>query len=286
MIDGIPAERCLMAKMKSGGEEDGRAQKEMRDITVDFDFTPNALSSILYKQGETMVLATVTADKGLPRWFPRNATRGWIHAEYSLLPGSTNTRFRRERNGAKGRTHEIERLVARSLRGAVDLEALGPISMTVDCEILNADGGTRCASITAGNIALRLAIRRLIASGRCLPVDLRASEQDLKDGWTPPKMSPEERASHEAAVMANDVAALSVGMVDGKVRVDLDYVLDSNADVDMNVVMTSEGSFVEVQGTGEEATYTRDELESLLNAAVEGIGKLHELQASLLEGRV
>ena len=286
MIDGIPAERCLMAKMKSGGEEDGRAQKEMRDITVDFDFTPNALSSILYKQGETMVLATVTADKGLPRWFPRNATRGWIHAEYSLLPGSTNTRFRRERNGAKGRTHEIERLVARSLRGAVDLEALGPISMTVDCEILNADGGTRCASITAGNIALRLAIRRLIASGRCLPVDLRASEQDLKDGWTPPKMSPEERASHESAVMANDVAALSVGMVDGKVRVDLDYVLDSNADVDMNVVMTSEGSFVEVQGTGEEATYTRDELDSLLNAAVEGIGKLHDLQASLLEGRV
>ena len=176
--------------------------------------------------------------------------------------------------------------MARSLRGAVDLEALGPISMTVDCEILNADGGTRCASITAGNIALRLAIRRLIASGRCLPVDLRASEQDLKDGWTPPKMSPEERANHESAVMANDVAALSVGMVDGKVRVDLDYVLDSNADVDMNVVMTSEGSFVEVQGTGEEATYTRDELESLLNAAVEGIGKLHDLQASLLEGRV
>ena len=157
MIDGTPAKRCLMAKMKSGGKEDGRAQREMREITVDFDFTPNALSSILYKQGETMVLATVTADKGLPRWFPRNATRGWIHAEYSLLPGSTNTRFRRERNGAKGRTHEIERLVARSLRGAVDLEALGPISMTVDCEILNADGGTRCASITAGNIALRLA---------------------------------------------------------------------------------------------------------------------------------
>ena len=272
-----------MAKMKSGGEEDGRAQKEMREITVDFDFTPNALSSILYKQGKTMVLVTVTADKGLPRWFPRNATRGWIHAEYSLLPGSTNTRFRRERNGAKGRTHEIERLVARSLRGAVDLEALGPISMTVDCEILNADGGTRCASITAVNIALRLAIRRLIASGRCLPINLRASEQDLKDGWTPPNLSPEERANHESAVMANDVAALSVGMVDGKVRVDLDYVLDSNADVDMNVVMTSEGSFVEVQGTGEEATYTRDELDSLLNAAVEGIRKLHQLQASLLE---
>ena len=272
-----------MAKMKSGGEEDGRAQKEMREITVDFDFTPNALSSILYKQGKTMVLVTVTADKGLPRWFPRNATRGWIHAEYSLLPGSTNTRFRREHNGAKGRTHEIERLVARSLRGAVDLEALGPISMTVDCEILNADGGTRCASITAGNIALRLAIRRLIASGRCLPINLRASEQDLKDGWTPPNLSPEERANHESAVMANDVAALSVGMVDGKVRVDLDYVLDSNADVDMNVVMTSEGSFVEVQGTGEEATYTRDELDSLLNAAVEGIRKLHQLQASLLE---
>lgn len=251
---------------------------------MEFDFTPNALASILYKQGNTMVLATVTADEGLPRWFPRNATRGWIHAEYSLLPGSTNTRFRRERNGAKGRTHEIERLVARSLRGAVDLEQLGPLSMTVDCEILNADGGTRCASITAGSIALRLAIRRLIASGRCLPAALRPTDQQRKEGWSAPELSDDEAKGHEIAVMPHDVAALSVGMVDGEVRVDLDYVLDSNADVDMNVVMTSAGSFVEVQGTGEEATYTREELDSLIDSAVGGIKRLHEYQVQVLDG--
>ena len=273
-----------MAKMKSGGQQDGRGNEEMRDIEVEFDFTPNALASILYKQGNTMVLATVTADEGLPRWFPRNATRGWIHAEYSLLPGSTNTRFRRERNGAKGRTHEIERLVARSLRGAVDLEQLGPLSMTVDCEILNADGGTRCASITAGSIALRLAIRRLIASGRCLPAKLRPTEQQRKEGWKPPILSEDEAHGHEMAVMPCDVAALSVGIVDGEVKVDLDYVLDSNADVDMNVVMTSAGAFVEVQGTGEEATYTREELDSLIDNAVSGIKMLHEHQVKVLEG--
>lgn len=273
-----------MAKMKTGGEKDGRNHDEMRKIEVEFDFTPNALSSVLYKQGSTMVLATVTADDGLPRWFPRNATRGWIHAEYSLLPGSTNTRFRRERNGAKGRTHEIERLVARSLRGAVDLEALGPVSMTVDCEILNADGGTRCASITAGSIALRLAIRRLINSGRSLPSKLRPTEQQRKDGWKPPTLTSGDALRHEASVMPHDVAALSVGMVDGDVRVDLDYVLDSNADVDMNVVMTSAGSFVEVQGTGEEATYTRNELDSMIDKAVQGINKLHVLQAGVLDG--
>ena len=169
-----------MAKMKSGGQRDGRDNEEMRDIEVEFDFTPNALASILYKQGNTMVLATVTADEGLPRWFPRNATRGWIHAEYSLLLGSTNTRFRRERNGAKGRTHEIEACgqIAQRCCGS---GTTGPLSMTVDCEILNADGGTRCASITAGSIALRLAIRRLIASGRCLPAKLRPTEQQRKE---------------------------------------------------------------------------------------------------------
>ena len=119
----------------------------------------------------------MTKADSLPRWFPRDATKGWVHAEYSLLPASTDSRFRRERNGAKGRTQEIERLIARSLRGAVNLEALGPIALTVDCDIINADGGTRCASITAGNIALRLAVRRLIESGECLPVELRPSSE-------------------------------------------------------------------------------------------------------------
>ena len=205
-----------------------------------------------------------------------------MHAEYSLLPGSTDTRFRRERSGAKGRTHEIERLVARSMRGAVDLDQLGPVALTVDCDVLNADGGTRCASITAANIGLRLAIRRLIASGECLPADLRLTRDDVRKGVAPPSLPEERRAEHESAVMANDVAALSVGMVGGEVRTDLDYDLDSNADVDMNVVMTSDGAFVEVQGTGEEATYTREELDAMVDAATAGIAKLHALQASVL----
>ena len=271
-----------MAKLKTGDRSSDRTNDEIRGIEVSLDFTPNALASLLYRQGDTQVLVCVTKAESLPRWFPRDADRGWVHAEYSLLPGSTNTRFRRERSGAKGRTLEIERLVARSLRGAVDLDQLGPIALTVDCDILNADGGTRCASITAASIALRLAIRRLIYSGVCLPPESRLTREDLRKGATPPTLSKEARANHEAAVMANDVAAISVGMVSGEVRTDLDYVLDSNADVDMNVVMTSDSGFVEVQGTGEEATYTRDELNEMIDAASAGIAKLHSLQASIL----
>ncbi len=271
-----------MAKIKTGSGSSDRANDELRDVEVTLDFTPNALASLLYRQGETQVLVCVTKAPSLPRWFPRDANRGWVHAEYSLLPGSTDTRFRRERGGAKGRTHEIERLVARSMRGAVDLDQLGPVALTVDCDILNADGGTRCASITAASIGLRLAIRRLIASGECLPADLRLSRDDIRKGVERHVLSEEERAEHESAVMANDVAALSVGMVGGGVRTDLDYVLDSNADVDMNVVMTSDGGFVEIQGTGEEATYTRGELDDMIDAASAGISKLHALQVSIL----
>ena len=276
--------RKCMAKMKSGDISTDREKDELREIHVTLDFTPNALASLLYRQGDTIVLVCVTKAPSLPRWFPRNSSRGWVHAEYSLLPGSTDSRFRRERGGAKGRTMEIERLVARSLRGAVDLEALGPVALTVDCDILNADGGTRCASITAANIALRLAVRRLIASGDCLPIEIRPTKEEISNGWTAPELSPEERANHESAVMMNDVAAVSVGMVNGSVMTDLDYILDSNADVDMNVVMTSDGGFVEVQGTGEEATYTRDELDSLINAATIGIEKLHRIQTETLDG--
>jgi len=254
----------------------------MREIEVALDSTPNALASLMYRQGDTMILACATKADRLPRWFPRDAERGWVHAEYALLPGSTNTRFRRERNGAKGRTQEIERLVARSLRGAVDLEELGPIALTVDCDVLNADGGTRCASITAASLALRLAVRRLIASGDCLPKEKRLSREDVKKGVEAPELNAAERLAHEMAVMPNDVGALSVGMVAGEVRTDLDYVLDSNADVDMNVVMTSDGGFVEVQGTGEEATYTREELDAMIDAATAGISELHTFQTSIL----
>lgn len=275
-----------MAKVKSGIGPMKRENNEMREIKVQIDYTQNALASLIYSQGDTMVLVCVTKAESLPRWFPRDAQRGWIHAEYSLLPGSTNTRFRRERNGAKGRTMEIERLVARSLRAAIDLEELGPVALTIDCDILNADGGTRCASITAASIALRLAIRRLISSGESVPRSKRLTKEEIRKGETPVELNEQDMKDHERSVMPNDVAALSVGMVDGKVWTDLDYALDSNADVDMNVVMTSSGQFVEVQGTGEEATYTRGELEELVDAAVLGITKIHKIQSEILSDSV
>jgi len=278
---GLTARRA-MVKPKSGAIDSGRGAGEMREVEVALDFTPNALASLVYRQGDTIVLACATKADSLPRWFPRDSERGWVHAEYALLPGSTNSRFRRERNGAKGRTQEIERLVARSLRGAVDLDELGPIALTVDCDVLNADGGTRCASVTAASLALRLAVRRLISSGECLPKDRRLTREDVKKGVEVAELSEDEKSAHELAVMPNDVAALSVGMVAGEVRTDLDYILDSNADVDMNVVMTSDGGFVEVQGTGEEATYTREELDAMIDAATTGISELHAFQDSVL----
>ncbi|MCH1540385.1 MAG: ribonuclease PH [Candidatus Poseidonia sp.] len=271
-----------MAKFKTDLEL-SRASDEMRNIEVELDFTPNALASVLYRQGDTVVLACCTKEAQLPRWFPRDASKGWVHAEYSLLPGSTDSRFRRERNGAKGRTQEIERLIARSLRAAVDLEALGPVALNVDCDVLNADGGTRCASITAASIALRLAVRRLIARGDCLPADLRPTYEQRKDGWTPPTLSEIERTNHEAAVLPHQLAAVSVGLIDGKVYLDLDYILDSNADVDMNVVKTSDGRYVEIQGTGEESTFSSEELSGLLAGADQGIDALIAAQMAVLE---
>ena len=193
-----------MAKFKTGLNTT-RNVDEMRNVEVEIDFTSNALASILYRQGETVVLACCTKEARLPGWFPRDSNKGWVHAEYSLLPGSTDSRFRRERRGAKGRTQEIERLVARSLRAAVDLEELGPIALNVDCDILNADGGTRCASITAANLALRLGVRRLIASGVCLPQNMRPTEEQRRSGWSAPVLSKEDQMEHEMRVMPNDV---------------------------------------------------------------------------------
>ena len=283
MIHEREVRRPIMAKMKSGDFETDREQDELREIEVTLDFTPNALASILYRQGDTVIMACVTKADGLPRWFPRDSDRGWVHAEYSLLPASTDSRFRRERGGAKGRTQEIERLVARSLRGAIDLEQLGPIALTVDCDVLNADGGTRCASITAACIALRLAVRRLISRGECLPKEMRPSREDLKNGWKAPVLTKEQTTAHENSVISNDVAAISVGLMGDEIYLDLDYILDSNADVDMNVVMTSNGEFVEVQGTGEESTYTRKQLEALLNMAEKGNSALHKMQIEVLK---
>jgi ribonuclease PH len=272
-----------MAKFKTDFETE-REANQMRYVEVEIDFTPNALASILYRQGDTVILVCCTKESRLPGWFPRDSTKGWVHAEYSLLPGSTDSRFRRERRGAKGRTQEIERLIARSLRAAVDLEALGPISLNIDCDVLNADGGTRCASITAANIALRLAVRRMIAQGICLPLDLRPTDEERKSGWTAPKLSETERKNHENDVIPHDLAALSVGLIDGEVYLDLDYVLDSNADVDMNVVKTSDGKYVEIQGTGEESTFSKEELAALLSQADLGLEALFEAQVAILDG--
>ena len=273
-----------MAKFKDTDLELSRANDEMREVEVQLNFTPNALASVLYKQGDTVVLACCTRAKNLPRWFPRDATKGWVNAEYSLLPGSTDSRFQRERRGAKGRTYEIERLIARSLRAGIDLEALGPHSLTVDCDILNADGGTRCASITAATIALRLGVRRLIEQGLCLPAADRKPADAGRD-WEPRELSSDEKAAHEAAVLPVDVAAISVGLIGEDVYLDLDYILDSNADVDMNVIGTSDGMLVEVQGTGEEATYSRAQMDALMDMAEIGLGKLHQLQQDSLQDK-
>ena len=272
-----------MAKFKTDFETE-REPNQMRHVEVEIDFTPNALASILYRQGDTVILVCYAKESRLPGWFPRDSTKGWVHAEYSLLPGSTDSRFRRERRGAKGRTQEIERLIARSLRAAVDLEALGPISLNIDCDVLNADGGTRCASITAANIALRLAVRRMIAQGICLPLDLRPTDDERKSGWTAPTLSEAERKNHENDVIPHDLAALSVGLIDGDVYLDLDYILDSNADVDMNVVKTSDGKYVEIQGTGEESTFSKEELSALLSQADAGLEALFEAQVAILDG--
>ncbi len=272
-----------MAKFKTKFETD-RSADQMRHVEVEIDFTSNALASILYRQGDTVILACCTKEARLPGWFPRDSTKGWVHAEYSLLPGSTDSRFRRERRGAKGRTQEIERLIARSLRAAVDLEQLGPVALNVDCDVLNADGGTRCASITAANLALRLAVRRLIAAGQCLPIDQRPTDDDRKSGWQPPQLSDAERLEHENRVIPHDLAAISVGLIDGEVYLDLDYVLDSNADVDMNIVKTSDGKYVELQGTGEESTFSGEELFALIAQADAGLDALFEAQAAILDG--
>ena len=271
-----------MAKFKTEFETD-RKPNQMRHVEVEIDFTTNALASILYRQGDTVVLACCTKEARLPGWFPRDSTKGWVHAEYSLLPGSTDSRFRRERRGAKGRTQEIERLVARSLRAAVDLEQLGPVALNVDCDILNADGGTRCASITAANLALRLAVRRLIANGQCLPLEMRPTDEEKKSGWKAPTLTPEQQMEHENRVIPHDLAAISVGLIEGDVYLDLDYVLDSNADVDMNVVKTADGKYVELQGTGEESTFSGEELSALIALADAGLDGLFEVQAAILD---
>ena len=231
---------------------DGRASDELRPIAIERGFTRNADGSYLYSSGNTVVLCTASIEPRVPPWLEGKG-KGWVTAEYNMLPGSTRPRKPRDR-GAKidGRTTEIQRLIGRSLRAVVDLVALGEQMITVDCDVLQADGGTRTASITGAYLALYDAIRLLQQRG-ALPDPNRWPLQD-------------------------SVAAISVGLVQDVALLDLDYQEDLVAAVDMNVVMTGQGRFVEVQGTGEEATFSEEELHSLLGLARTGIQLLTQVQ--------
>lgn len=231
---------------------DGRANDELRQVSLQRNFTTNAHGSVLVRSGGTLVLCTAIVDDDVPRWM-RGSGKGWVTAEYSMLPGSSNERIRRERSGAKGRTQEIERLIGRSLRAVTDMQALGERQILIDCDVLQADGGTRTASITGAWLALHDACAALMASG---------------DVATNP--------------IVEHVAAVSVGVFDGEVRLDLPYVEDSTADVDMNIVATGSGSLVEIQGTAEGATFGRDLLTQMVDLGLAGVSELVELQKAAL----
>ena len=231
-----------------------RKPNELRPVKIKRGYTRTSSGSVLFQAGGTTVLCTASVENSVPPWMVGKG-RGWITAEYNMLPHSTSPRKPRERSGkVDGRTTEIQRLIGRSLRAVVDLDALGERSITVDCDVLEADGGTRTASITGAFIALVDAIRSV--------------ESDLPD----PSRFP----------LRDSVAAVSVGIVGGKPVLDLEYSQDAAADVDMNVVMTGGGRFVEIQGTGEEATFGDDELAALLKLAKSGIRQLGELQKKAL----
>jgi ribonuclease PH len=230
-----------------------RKPNELRPVKIKRGYTRMSPGSVLFSAGNTTVLCTASVEPKVPDWL-KGKGKGWITAEYNMLPHSTSPRKARERAKLDGRTTEIQRLIGRSLRSVADLVALGERSILVDCDVIEADGGTRTASITGAFIAL---------------VDcLRSVQKELPD----PARFP----------LTDSVAAVSVGIADGKPALDLDYAQDVEADVDMNVVMTGSGRFVEIQGTGEEATFGDDDLAALLKLAKAGIRELRELQKKAL----
>ena len=234
--------------------KDGRTADELRPLELTLDFTDNPLGSVLCSMGRTRVLCTVSEELSVPGWM-RGGGRGWVTAEYSLLPGSTDSRVSREatRGKVSGRTMEIQRLIGRSLRAVINTEALGERTLWVDCDVLQADGGTRTASITGAFVSLALALSRIDRRG-----DLRGP------------------------VLRDTVAAISVGVVGGEPVLDLPYEEDARAEVDMNVVGTGSGRFIEVQGTGEGATFSRDELNALMDLACVGTSRITKIQAHAL----
>jgi ribonuclease PH len=233
---------------------DGRRPEQLRPLEIVVGAAPYAEGSALIVCGDTRVLCAASVEETLPGWL-RGQGRGWVTAEYALLPRATLTRNRRERNGAGGRTQEIQRLIGRSLRAAVDLRALGERAITIDCDVLQADGGTRTAAITGGYVALALACRRLGEEGKL--------------GQSP---------------LVRAVAAVSAGSVGGELLLDLDYSEDSAADMDCNVVMTDGGEFVELQATAEGEPVPRGRLDALVDLAADGIRQLLAAQRQALKG--
>lgn len=233
----------------------GRANDELRHLKLTRGFTKHAAGSVLIEMGDTRVLCTASIDNRCPPWL-KGTGRGWVTAEYGMLPGATHTRARREAAAGKqsGRTQEIQRLIGRSLRAAVDLDALGERTVTLDCDVLQADGGTRTASITGAYVALRDAINQLMKERKI-------------------KRNP----------VHGQIAAISVGIVKGSPVLDLDYDEDSIAETDMNVVMNEAGGFIEIQGTAEGHAFRSDELESMLSLAKHGITQLADAQVKALE---
>lgn len=233
---------------------DGRRANELRPITFERDFTQAPAGSVLVSFGETRVLCTASVDEDVPRWM-RGRGKGWVTAEYSMLPGASPERIAREAAKGKqsGRTQEIQRLIGRSLRSVCDMKLLGERQVVVDCDVLQADGGTRTASICGGYVALHDALSRVVQGG-----------------------------SASAHPLVDSCGAISVGIVDGTAVLDLPYIEDSRAEVDMNVVMTGAGKFIEVQGTAEGATFSRGQLDELLALAEAGIADITSRQSEVL----
>jgi ribonuclease PH len=247
-----------MTESTAGPRSDGRADDQLRPVILTRHWLDHAAGSVLVEFGRTRVLCVASASEGVPRW-RKGSGLGWVTAEYAMLPGATNTRTDREsvRGRIGGRTHEISRLVGRSLRAVIDYKALGENTIVLDCDVLQADGGTRTAAITGAYVALADAVTHLRSAGAL--AGARAGEP-----------------------LTGSVAAVSVGIVEGSPRLDLHYDDDVRAETDMNVVMTGDGRFVEVQGTAEGAPFDRAELDALLVLAQKGCGELTRLQAEAL----
>lgn len=226
---------------------ENRKNDELREIKFIKDFTKNALGSVLVEFGDTRVITTASVEEGKPKWMDKEDTRGWLTAEYSLLPSSTNTRCQRERSKISGRTQEIQRLIGRSLRACVDLNKMSNLTITIDADVIQADGGTRTASICGGFIALKIAVEKLLKEGK------------LAEN---PIIEP--------------IAAISAGIIDDEVRLDLNYEEDSHARVDSNVVLTKSGKIIEFQTTAEGEPYEYEKMLEIFKVAKNGIEKIIE----------